>query len=232
MKVKKIQIIVAAFSAISLAISTGITTLLIPPVEQDIANEDSDIKNLRYKTTEDLVQGLYAMDQYTERRMNLIDIRLERMMNASRTNLEESLLNDILQNTLAQIDLWNSLFLLEQQQKTDKNNMQVDPNTPIEKRILTIDKDLVRARTDAYSRLNDLIIQANEHELQKEEYNKTLKSLEKYFRSFQIIGLLTLVIAVGLEACKKLREDVSKDKKIGSCEHVASADGPDGPPQS
>ena len=227
LKAEKIQIIAAALSAIFLGISTGITTLQIPKVDQHIANEDSEIKNLRYVTTKDLVQGLYAMDQYTERRMNLIDIRLERMMNASRTKLEESLLKDIWDNTLAQIDRWNSLFLLEQQQKTDNHNLQVDPNTPIEKRILTIDRDLTRARTEAYYRLNKLIIQANEHELYKAGYDKTLKSLERRFRIFQMIGLFTLVIAVGLEAYTKLNEE----KKIGSCEHVVSADVPDGPPQ-
>jgi len=227
-----VRILATAVSAVSLGIATWITTLQTPIVEQEIANLDSSIKELRYQITKDLVQGLYAMDLVTERRINLIDVRLERVMNSSRTELEGSLLKEVMDNTLAQITRWNSMFLFERQPSTHSLPPSVDPNTPIEKSILTLDHALAQARKDAYSRLDKLITEANEHELQKAGCDKTLKSWEKQFRLFQMIGLLTLLVAIGIEAHTKLREDVIDDKKTNTRESEDSAGVPDTPPQS
>ena len=204
--------------------ATWITTLQIPRVEKQIENEDSMIKELRYQTTKDLVQGLYAMDLHTDRRINLVDIRLERMMNKSRTKLEESLLKEVMDKTSAQISRWNSMFIFQQRQSTNADLPPVDPNTPIEQTILALDQALVQAKKGAYSRLNTLVNQVNEHELEKAGYENTLKSVEIWFRLFQMMGLLTLVIAVSIEALKKLKEVITDKKKNDMCEHTAPVD--------
>lgn len=210
-----IQIIIAVVSAISIGIATWITTLQIPIVQVKIANEDSIIKELKYQTTKDLVQGLYAMDLHTDRRLDLIDICLEQMMNKSRTKLKESLLKEVMDKTSDQILRWNSMFILERRQSTNTTLPPVDPNTPIEQKILTLDRALVQARKDAYSRLDELIHQVNKHELQKAGYYNTLKPLETRFRFFQMIGLLTLVVAVTIEALKKLKCKRLDESAIG-----------------
>ena len=203
--VVKVQIIVTAVSAITLGIATWVATLHIPIVEKNIENEVSIIEELRYKATKDFIQRLYAMDVNTECRINLIDLRMERMMNKRRTKLIESLLKEVKDKTSEQIVLWSSMFITDQGQKTDSNLLSIDPNIPIEQIILKFDSALTQAKKNAYYRLEELMRQINEHELQKAGYENTLYSKKFLFRLFQMVGLLTLVIAVLIDALKKIK---------------------------
>ena len=203
-----IQITATAVSAIFLAVATWIATLQIPMVEDKISSVDSAVNELRYCTTRDLVQGLYATDLQTERAVYIVLFQLERMMNSSRTKLGDSLLKEVRDNTSSQITLWNSMFLFEQKQATSAVLLPVDPNTALEQAILKLDGALARAKKDAYTRLEGLFAQVNEHDLEKASSERRMKSWQSRFGLLQMLGLLSLVVAVGIEAYRKLKEDV------------------------
>ncbi len=219
-----VQIIAATASAICLGTATWITTLQVPKIKANIDKQESIINELRYQTTQDLVQGLYAMDVYTDRRINIIDIRLERMMNKSRTKLEELLLEEVVKKTVEQIKRWDSLFVPKQGHGTSTELPIFGPNTPPEQRIAKLEPVLLRARRAAYSRLEEVIERVHTYESQKEEHEGKQKAREATFTLFQMIGLLTLVVAIALEAYKKLGGIVTHKKGSDMCEHVAEPD--------
>ena len=218
-----VQIIAATASALCLGTATWITTLQVPKIKADIDKQESIINELRYKTTRDLVQGLYAMDVYTDQRMDTIDVRLERMMNSSRTKLEELLLEEVVKKTVDQIKRWNSLFVPKQGHGTSAELPIFGPNTPPEQRIAKLEPVLLGAKRAAYSRLEEVIERVHTHENQKGEHEGKQKVWEAAFTLFQMIGLLMLVVAVALEAYKKLGI-VTHKKESGMCEHVAEPD--------
>lgn len=164
------------------------------------------------------------MDVYTDRRIDTIDVRLERMMNSSRTKLEELLLEEVVKKTVDQIKRWNSLFVPKQGHGTSTALPIFGPNTPPEQRIAKLEPVLLRAKRAAYSRLEEVIERVHTHESQKEEHAGKQKALEATFTFFQMIGLLMLVVAVALEAYKKLGEIVTHKKESDMCEHVAEPD--------
>ena len=215
------QIIAAAISAIFLAIATWMTTLQIPRIEDEINNEETMIKELRHQITKDLVQGLYAMDVHTDRRIDFLDVRLESMMGKSRSKRGQLLLEGARKKTLDEIKRWDLLFRSKQANQNATPLPLFDANTPVEQKIIKLDSALTRARRDAYSRLEEIIDRIHTHEIQKDQHQAIHNGKQTWFRFFQLIGLLALVVAVAIESYKKLKELGTDKKESDACEHVA-----------
>ena len=216
----KPQIIFAAVSAIFLAVATWMTTSHIPKIENKINNEDSMIKEIRHQITKDLVQGLYAMDVHTDRRIDLLDVRLESIMVSSKSKREQLLLEGARNKTLDEIKRWDLLFRSEEQHQYGTPLPFFDANTPIEEKIIKLDSALTRARRDAYSRLSEIIDRIHTHEIRKEQHQAIHSKKQTWFRRFQLIGLLALVIAVIIESHQKLRQVEAENQNSDKCEHV------------
>lgn len=207
----KVQIIVLLLSIILLGIATWITTLKVPNCETKILDKDSTISKLRYEITKDLVQGLYTMDVQTEGRIDLLNLHFEKKMNElmttskARSKLEQKLLENFFKKTTEQITQWNSLFIIEHKQQTTAESPIFDSNASVEQ-FTELEHTLINAKKNAYSRLDQLIQKIRSHENQKAKYESNKKYLDTCFRCFQILGLITLMIAAIFEAIRKLTE--------------------------
>jgi hypothetical protein len=69
-----------------------------------------------------------------------------------------------------------------------------------------LEQTLINAKKNAYSRLDQLIQEIRNHENHKAQYEINKKHLDNRFRCFQILGLITLMIAAIFEAVGKLTE--------------------------
>lgn len=222
--VARTQIIAAVVSAFSLLIATWISTLQIPNMQHMIDDKDSIIEELRDKTTKDLVQGLYAADVHTDRRIDFLDVRLERIMVSSRSKREELLLQSAINKTIDQIKQWDSLFISKDTHPVLTTLPTFDENTSAEQKIIRLDPTLASARRNAYSRLREIINQIHTHCLQKDKNQSTLKKKQVWFKRFQMFELLSLVLVIALESIIKYNEIDNTYKKRDICEHVAESD--------
>jgi hypothetical protein len=171
-----------------------------------IDNEDSTINGLKYQTTKYLVQGLYASDDYTDRRIDFLDVRLERIIVSSKSERGQLLLEGAINKTIEQIKQWDSLFIGEGTQPVFTQIPIFDENTSTEQKIIKLDPILTNARRNAYSRLEKFIDEINTHELKKKQHQSNLNSHQNRFKFFQIIGLLTAILVIGIKSCEKLKK--------------------------
>jgi hypothetical protein len=220
----RIQIVAAGVSGLSLLLATWISTLQVPCIQHTIDAKDATISKLRDQTTNDLVQGLYARDDYTDRRIDFLDVRLETVIVSSRSERKQSLLENAVSKTIDQISQWDSLFIREGTQPISTPMPVLDQSTSVEQRLVKLDPALSRARKNAYLRLKGLIDQIHAHESQKGELETRLNNKEVWFRLLQIFGLLSLAVAIVLESLKKCCELDSTRSKSDMHERVAEPD--------
>ncbi|MHC4618191.1 MAG: hypothetical protein ACYTEQ_10615 [Planctomycetota bacterium] len=126
-------------------------------------------------------------------------------ISTARSKLEQRLLEDFFKKTTEQITQWNSLFIIEREQQTTTELPIFDSNASVEQ-LTELEHTLINAKKNAYSRLDQLIQEIRNHENQKAQYESNKKHLDNCFRRFQILGLITLMIAAILEAIGKLTE--------------------------
>jgi hypothetical protein len=220
----RIQIVAVAVPGILLLIATWISTLQIPNIQDMIDSEDSTIRELRDKTTNDLVQGLYATDVHTDRRIDFLDVRLERIMVSSRSKREQLLLEGAISKTIEQIKQWDSLFITKDSLPVSTPIPIFNESTSAEHKIIKLDPILSSSRRSAYSRLNEIIGQIHTHESQKNKYVSAMSKRQLWFRVFQMCGLLLLVLAIVLESHKKYYEVDINSKNSEISEPIASSD--------
>ena len=210
----RVQIIAAAMAGIFLLIATWTSTLQIPNIQNMIYGEDSLIRELRDQTTNDLVQGLYAADVHTERRIDFLDVRLERIMVSSKSKRGQLLLEGAVSKTMAQIKQWDSLFVGKDAKPVSTPIPIFDESTPVEQKVIKLDPVLSSSRRKAYSRLSGIIGQIHTQESNKSRYASKLSRKQVWFRFFQMCGLLSLVLAIVLETHKKYGETGNNDKEV------------------
>ena len=204
--VYRIQIIIAALSGIFLLLATYISTVQIPVFQKMIDSQESAIMSLRHRVTKDLVQGLYISEIYADRRIDLVDIRLERMMAKDKSKLEQKLLEDILNKTVEQIQKWDSLFIIEGKKPTRTPIPVFNEGATIEEKILKTDNSLTESRLNAYSRLEEIINKIQACNQRSEDYKIAVDKKQGLFRCYQVWGLIFLAVAITLESCKKYKE--------------------------
>jgi len=149
------------------------------------------------------------MDVQTEARIDLFNIHFEKKMNEAmstskaRSELEQKLRAEFHTKITEQITQWDSLFIIKHKQQTPTELPIFDPNASAQQ-WAELENTLINAKRSAYSRLKEINQEIHDHEIQKAKYESNKKHLDNRFRCFQILGLITLMIAAIFEAVGKL----------------------------
>jgi hypothetical protein len=204
--ITQIHVVSAILAVVVLSVATVISTLLLPGVQRNLEEQDSLIAGRRYRVTQDLVQGLYAMDLQTERRVDFLDQRLESVIVSNRSQRTLQLAQDAAEKTKEQISLWDSLFRNSPAEGTNVNPSTLDPRAPHDRNAGELESALVAAKRDAYSRLGQTLEEIRTQELQKNKCENRRNTREAWFGFTQVIGLMMVVVSGILDAWGKQKE--------------------------